>query len=270
MAMIAAFIKEFLLPGTFLFFLIGVTTGVVLLSGRRIVRPWGTRILVVLTILYWLLSVPAVSHRLLFAAISPHATAGDLDAPMTSAQALVVLGNGIHRFKVRDVEINTVSDETAYTLIESVRLYRRLGSPLMIVSGGISHPEVYKDTEADVLRDALLAQGVPGDRILTEGHSRTTRQQALDIAPMLREHGIVQFALVTSPIHMPRAVAAFLSEGLHAIPAPSAYGAPETEYLHSAWRPSTAALMLSQRAVYEDAGLVYYWIRGWLTPRRGF
>jgi uncharacterized SAM-binding protein YcdF (DUF218 family) len=261
--MIVAFIKEFLLPGTFLFLLVGMTTGVVLLSGRPIVRPWGTRILVVLTILYWLLSMPAVSHRLLLAAISPRATAGDRDGRIADAQAVVVLGNGIHRFKVGDVEINTVSDESAYTLIESVKLYRRLGSPLMIVSGGISHPEIYKDTEADVLRDALLAQGVPRDRILTEGRSRTTRQQALEIAPMLREHGIVQFALVTSPIHMPRAIAAFSSEGLHAIPAPSAYGARETDYLHSAWRPSTAALMLSQRAVYEDVGLVYYWIRGW-------
>ncbi len=262
MPTIASVVKEFLIPGSSWFLLIGVSVSVVLLAGPPPLRGWGQRVLVLLTAMYWVMSIPMIVNRLAPGVRTRYAATAQ--EPTSAAQAVVVLGNGVHRYKVGEIQINTLAEESAFTVIEAVRLYRTLGAPLVIVSGGVSHSETYKGTEADVMRDALVAQGVSSDRIVMEGRSGTTREQAMYIAPILRERGIDRFALVTSSIHMPRASAIFRSQALTPIPAPSAYGSEETENVHSPWRPSAGARTLSERVVYEDIGLLYYWIRGWL------
>jgi uncharacterized SAM-binding protein YcdF (DUF218 family) len=256
------FIKEFLVPGSNWFLLIATTAGGLLLYGRSRARQWGRRWLVAVACLYWTLSLPAVAEWLATGNRQGAQPVADVDG--AGVQAVVALANGVNRYKAGDLEFDTLGGESVYTVIESIRLYRRLDSPLLVVSGGVSRPTIYRETEADILRDALLARGVPASRILLEGTSGTTREQAVNVAGILRARGIQRFALVTSAIHMPRALAAFQSLDLHPVPAPSAYGAEEAYRIRSRWRPTTNAWVFGERVVYEGAGRLYYWGRGWL------
>jgi uncharacterized SAM-binding protein YcdF (DUF218 family) len=103
---------------------------------------------------------------------------------------------------------------------------------------------------------------VPHDRIVLESASRNTRDEALVIAPMLRELGVDRVVLVTSAVHMRRAVGAFRAVGVNPLPAV----APDPKY-RVMWvaqlRPGREGLNLSSQVAHELAGLPYYWARGW-------
>jgi uncharacterized SAM-binding protein YcdF (DUF218 family) len=71
--------------------------------------------------------------------------------------------------------------------------------------------------------------------------------------------------LVTSALHMPRAMAAFSKQGVRAIaaPTPQQITAPSDGSL-SPWVPNLRALDASRSIVKEYAGLFLYWWRGWV------
>jgi uncharacterized SAM-binding protein YcdF (DUF218 family) len=144
--------------------------------------------------------------------------------------------------------------------MEGIRLYELLDEPLMIVSGG-SNPFLGGGIpESVLLLDMLLEAGVPRERIVLESTSQSTREQAKKIKPLLDDHGIKSFLLVTSPIHMSRSVAVFKAHGMNPIPSPSALRFKST----IAILPSWIALDASQSAMREYMALGYYWVRGWL------
>jgi uncharacterized SAM-binding protein YcdF (DUF218 family) len=105
--------------------------------------------------------------------------------------------------------------------------------------------------------------GVPEDHIEAESRSRTTREQGLFVADILRARGVRRFVLVTEANHMPRALATFRGLGLDPLPSPSPF-LPEapTGFLQQL-RPRFSALMLSDWASYEHLARIYYWLRGW-------
>lgn len=98
--------------------------------------------------------------------------------------------------------------------------FREQGARLVIVSGGKLWQGVM---EADAFAQALRARGVPGERLLTERESLTTRGNARGVASLLREHGADNVGLVTCDWHMRRALWLFRRLDLDpvAVPAPS-------------------------------------------------
>ncbi len=98
-------------------------------------------------------------------------------------------------------------------------------SPCYIVTCGArgsNEPEA----EAYVMRDYLVAQGVPAESILTEPDSFNTRQNLAHASDILAEHGVEQVLVVTSDYHLPRALAIARDAGLDAtgIGAPTKLG----------------------------------------------
>ena len=73
------------------------------------------------------------------------------------------------------------------------------------------------------MRDLLVEWGVPSTAILIETKSLNTYQNAINVKPILESHNINNVLLVTSAIHMPRALATFQSVGINAIPSPTDY-----------------------------------------------
>ena len=102
------------------------------------------------------------------------------------------------------------------------------------------------------MREVLITAGVPADKVVLESWSRNTREHGPNVGALLRARGVTRFALVTSSVHMRRAVHAFSAEGLQVIPAPAPLEMPE----HFPWWPSTAALDQSLEAWYEIFGLL--------------
>jgi uncharacterized SAM-binding protein YcdF (DUF218 family) len=134
---------------------------------------------------------------------------------------------------------------------------------LVIVSGG-SNPFLGGGTpESVLLLDMLLEAGIPGEQIILESDSQSTREQAKRIKPILEDRGIDQFLLVTSPIHMRRSMVVFEAHGMVPIPSPSALRS-EGFNGNLSILPSWIALDASQAAIREYMALGYYWLRGWL------
>lgn len=186
----------------------------------------------------------------------PHAPALSLPA----VQAIVVLGgntaNGRQNwFEPYDPKAVILRTDTA------ARLYEAGRAPLIIVSGAALDGGI---SEARMMASALEHKGVPPDAILQEDHSLTTHQNAVYTAEMLRKNDIQRFLLVTSALHMPRAMASFQKQGLTPIAAPSpAQIVVPGESNFAFWLPNLRTLNASRSIVKEYLGLLVYWIRGW-------
>ena len=69
--------------------------------------------------------------------------------------------------------------------------------------------------EGEVMRDWLIAHGVPEERVKADTVSVNTRQNLREAAALLPEGGVI--CVVTSDYHLPRALALAEDEGLTAV-----------------------------------------------------
>jgi uncharacterized SAM-binding protein YcdF (DUF218 family) len=258
----AAAVKTTLVPGSMGMLLLGVLAGVAGLYVPAIAK-WARRWLVALCLFYVVLAMPVVSWWL-ERGTRPTYSPIDSQADGHGATAVVVLGNGIVSYENAGFTIESLSRRTAYNAIEGARLYRLLHPSLMIASGGLGDPKVRRRSEAEAVRDALVSLGVPRGAIVVETESSNTAEQAQLVAPLLKGH--TRFALITTPIHMPRALALFRSRGLDPVPAPSRVDYT-AEWQHSALRfmPMSGALRASELSMYEYLGMGYARSRGWIA-----
>ena len=213
--------------------------------------------------MYLALSSPLVA-RALEGALDLDLQSAEDSAAEPAAVAIVVLGGGTVSYRTASGTISELSDSTSLRLLEGVRLYRLLDEPLMIISGGSPAGDEATPPETEPMVQELLAAGIPAERIRTDPISGSTREQAVNLAARLRELRAEPFLLVTSPIHMRRALASFRAEQLAPVPAPSAQHALGDPVLSGGVLPHPAALNASQAALRETLALGYYWLRGWL------
>ena len=96
--------------------------------------------------------------------------------------------------------------------------YRAHPTSTVIASGGVQPPSNDGYPEGAVIRDALVRNHVPADRIVVEGQSTTTREQAVATARILRQLGSSTCIVVTSPQQMDRALDLFAHEGIKGLP----------------------------------------------------
>ena len=213
------------------------------------------------TALCWLglWSLPVVSDTLRLSLETQFENRPVADLP--TADAIVVLGGGISSVPP-DWPYPNLS-EGADRVWHAARLYHAGKAPRMIISGG-SLPWLGKRiSEAEATRQFLVDLGVPEDALMLEDRSCSTRENALYTAELLQEHGLDRVLLVTSALHMPRALATFRNAGVNAVPAPADFEViPEPTHILR-WLPDAEALSESTRAIKEYLGLWVYRWRGW-------
>ena len=141
-----------------------------------------------------------------------------------------------------------VMDATTYWRCFMAALYyREQPYNQIIVSGKDSAPG---------MRDFLVFNGIPADRIRVEDRAANTHENAAFVAPMLAgAQG--RIVLLTSDSHMFRARRCFAREGVgvEALPVPDVIKRAG-EY--------SARPQLFIGEVRETASIVYYWYRGWI------
>ena len=71
--------------------------------------------------------------------------------------------------------------------------------------------------------EILKEWGIPSEAVLIEGRSRNTYENAIETKKLLKARQIDKILLITSALHMPRALATFRTAGIDAIPSPSGY-----------------------------------------------
>jgi len=205
-------------------------------------------------------AVPDTVGRVFFTRGFLAFTAGDVAAGRT---AVVLLGGGTytaHGFG--DHTLAVPSLDGIERVLEAARVFNLTHAEWLIASGGTLDPRQERD--AYPMRDELIRIGIPPARIVVEADSRTTHEQAVIVAPMLKRLGAERVILVTSDIHMRRSIGAFRAYGVDAVPAiaPATHGQdPPSERL----LPTVTGLWRSHDVSHEIFGILYYVARGWWT-----
>ncbi|PRY97046.1 uncharacterized SAM-binding protein YcdF (DUF218 family) [Jezberella montanilacus] len=175
--------------------------------------------------------------------------------------AIVVLGGNTQSNRSNWFE--PYSRLTAVDRIDrAAELYFEKKAPHIIVSGGSLEGPI---SEAHGMARALRQKGVPEAVIVLENDSRNTYENALFSQKILQQKHWTSVAVVTSALHMPRAIATFKKLGIEAIPSNVA---PQivipSNMRFNPWLPHTRSLEASRSIIKEYFGLLGYWLRGWI------
>lgn len=132
---------------------------------------------------------------------------------------------------------------------EVLRLYEKMDNLKVITSGFAGAKKI---SDAQEAKERLIQLGIKEEDILIQATPQDTYEEAVEVKKLVGNEPLI---VVTSAIHMPRAMLIFKNEGLNVIPAP-------TDFLYqeevSFYKMINAQHTLNtQKAVHEYIGLVY-------------
>lgn len=223
------------------------------LAGALIALRWrrvGLSLALLSSLALYAVATPALSSYLL----ARVETALPPEVDFAAAQAIVVLGGDVRAGG------GTVPDSLGPLSLERVVLaaqaYRRLNLPLVVSGGRVGRAH---QSEAALMQAALAANfTIPV--AWAEQQSRTTWENAIYTARLLRPEKLTTVVLVSQSWHLPRAVWAFERVGLQALPWPAPRTALHARRLGD-FLPGVAGLRDSSYALHEIIGAVYYRLR---------
>jgi uncharacterized SAM-binding protein YcdF (DUF218 family) len=169
-------------------------------------------------------------------------------------RAIVVLGAGRYT-NASEYGGDTVSRHSLERVRYAAFLARQTGLPVL-TSGGAPFGEGLSEA---LLMARVLEQDFGVKPRWLEEQSRTTRENAEQARIILRRERIERIYLVTHGWHMPRAMYAFRTAGVDAVPAPLGFhtlSAADRTYL--GFLPSSHGLSMSSLAIRERIGLLWY------------
>lgn len=222
-----------------------------------VISRWRRAALVMLWLGLWVLGL------LGFEAL-PHALLRPLENqyPVPSAAVVdlhvgvVVLGGATQHPRSYQAHAQVPLGEAAERMSVPVGLLREHPKLALVFSGGEGRLLLTGVTEAELARVFYQEQGVDLARVTLESGSRTTRENARQVAALLGARCQEPWLLVTSAWHMPRAVAEFESVGCRVTPYPVDFRTGAS----TAWSDYALArsLMQWQTALHEWLGLAVY------------
>jgi uncharacterized SAM-binding protein YcdF (DUF218 family) len=169
---------------------------------------------------------------------------------------IVVLGGG-HASDPGLPVTSQISFDSLARLTEAVRLYRKLPGTKLILSGGAIFDPA---SEAEIFFKTARIMDVPSRDLVLSGQGRDTEEEARIIEKTVGKEPLI---LVTSALHMPRAMALFKKRGMNPIAAPAAHLVKHRqESIPRDFYPSANALQKTQMAVHEYLGIAWSKLRG--------
>ena len=174
---------------------------------------------------------------------------------------LIVLG-GSEVASISSARKVIAVNDSAERYIDAVVLARRFPKARVVFTGGGEVLGDAGETEAASAARIFEQLGVATVRITLEDRSRTTWENALFTAPLLKQKPGERWLLVTSAWQMPRAIGAFRKAGLQVEAYPVDY---RTTGLFKPWRlhvSFTEGLRRFDYVVREYPGLLIYWLTG--------
>ncbi|MDB5536684.1 MAG: YdcF family protein [Devosia sp.] len=172
--------------------------------------------------------------------------------------AIIMLGgasNGPISAARQISEFNLAGDRFAETL----RLAQLYPEAKIVISGGMAVLQDGGEPEAETAQRFFLGLGIPQDRLVLEGQSRNTEENAEFSKSLLA--GIEgPKLLVTSAFHMPRSMGLFRKAGIEVLPWPTDYRSSGLEGFGVDVTNPVDNLMTTTTAIREWIGLaVYHW-----------
>ena len=238
-----ALLKTLVLPPSNLIVL--ALFGLVLGRTRRF-RSAGKMLSACAVVFLWLLATPVVANQLMKVvreneALSP-------SDPIV-ADAIVILAGGVRRYAPEYNE-DAPNEVTLQRIAYGARLAHKSGLPVLVAGGR---------GEATVMRRFLETDFDVSPRWVEEA-SQSTRENALFSAPILKAQGVRSIVLVTSALHMPRAVSEFEGQGLEVTAAPVTQYSPREGFI-ARWVPGISGLRDSRDVFYELLARLEYRLR---------
>ena len=153
------------------------------------------------------------------------------------------------------------SKESYQRLAVGYELQRLLGGRIpVIVSGGYTRG-VQAPSEARTTADFFAATRAQITPTELEEASTDTYESAMQLAPVLAKREAINVFLVTSDVHMLRALATYRARGVDAVPFP-ALTVLDADMGVRGLLPSPEGLAMTSDALYEIYGLVAYLVSG--------
>jgi uncharacterized SAM-binding protein YcdF (DUF218 family) len=173
---------------------------------------------------------------------------------------IIVLGGAVETdlSEARDMPSLNEAAERMTSLVTLARHYPKAQLAFTGGNGLLIHGKM---NEATVARDLFTALGVDQSRMVYEGRSRTTYENAVLLKAQLHPKPGETWLLVTSAWHMPRSVGLFRHAGWDVLPYPVGYKtAPDPIMTFRGSFPER--LEMVDVASHEWSGLVAYWLMG--------
>jgi uncharacterized SAM-binding protein YcdF (DUF218 family) len=142
-----------------------------------------------------------------------------------------------------------MGSSAAYRVLLALELFEERPDCDIIVSGS--------SKTANIMGEALRKLGVPAQKLRLETQSNDTGASAAHLLPLV---GRDEFFLVTSAGHLPRAIEAMRRLSLSPIAAPTDHKMPK-DWRRADWIPAPGSLEVSDLAVHEYLGIVWYRLR---------
>ena len=173
----------------------------------------------------------------------------------------IVLGGGVAGSPRDARDFARLKESSLRRLIGAVDLARRAPDSVLLLSGGGVDGGV---SQGELMASMAQALGIPPERLIVEPRAATTFEEARDIRHLLAENDPRPKYLVTSALHMPRALATFLASGLNVCALPVDFRYVEVEW-YETLVPRLTALAKTDEAVHELVGYAFYALTGKIT-----
>jgi uncharacterized SAM-binding protein YcdF (DUF218 family) len=169
----------------------------------------------------------------------------------SGAGAIVVLGADVRSGGAKDSD--RIGPASLERLVSAVDAYRRLHLPILVSGGRIAD---WHSSVAQLMKSGLEGYfGVPVT--WSEQESRTTYENALYTAQLLRREQINSVVVIAQREDLPRAIWSFKRVGIHAIPWPTPRRVFELDRVED-FLPDSRAFQESFHAMHEMIGARYY------------
>lgn len=182
---------------------------------------------------------------------------------VTSAEVIVVLGGNTANNRLNWFD-ETAEGKRHSRIDTATQLYFAGKAKRILLSGGALEGDV---SEAKGMAYKLTRSGVPSSAIILEEKSGTTHENFKFSDEVLKKNDLKSIILVTSALHMPRAMSVFTSnKNLKIIPEPNPpqIVAPHDDPHFSPYLPNYRAYTASRSIIKEFIALVTYKVRGWI------
>ncbi len=166
---------------------------------------------------------------------------------------ILVLGAG-HSNNENLPATTRLSEEALAKITEGIRLHRQIPGSIIITSGFKGRGT---DAQATVSAEAAVLLGVDAANIKRQTNPGNTLQEATAYKKVYGDSA--RLIVVTSAIHMPRAMVLFRKAGLQPIPAPVNFivgKRVKPDYWF--WLPSSKNIEKTEKAIHEYVGLIWY------------
>lgn len=142
----------------------------------------------------------------------------------TTPYYIYVLGSGASKDSKLPAAMN-LNTMTLTRLVEGIRIHTYLDHAILVTSAALKDSP---KSQAQLSKETAVALGVNEARIEMLETATTTLEEAKDFKTRFGTNKTI--ILVTSALHMPRAVQIFKDQGMQVLPAPTAYVYKEDEY----------------------------------------